>query len=49
MPLLSATVGASRLEHLVDAITAPDLPLPDEERPLFEEAAPPPHAVLGHD
>ena len=43
----SPIVGASRLEHLDDAVAALDIPLSDEERRLLEEPYVP-HAVLGH-
>jgi 1-deoxyxylulose-5-phosphate synthase len=43
----SPIVGASRLEHLDQAVAALDLSLSDEERRLLEEPYVP-HAVLGH-
>lgn len=43
----SPIVGASRLEHLDDAVAALDIRLSDEERHLLEEPYVP-HAVLGH-
>jgi aryl-alcohol dehydrogenase (NADP+) len=43
----SPIVGASRLEHLDDAVAALDILLSDEERRLLE-APYLPHAVLGH-
>jgi aryl-alcohol dehydrogenase-like predicted oxidoreductase len=43
----SPVVGASRLEHLADAVASLDILLSDEERRLLEEQYLP-HAVLGH-
>ncbi len=43
----SPIVGASRLEHLDEAVAALDISLSDEERRLLEEPYTP-HAVLGH-
>jgi aryl-alcohol dehydrogenase (NADP+) len=45
--ITSPIIGASRLEHLDDAVAALDITLSDDERRLLE-APYVPHAVLGH-
>jgi aryl-alcohol dehydrogenase (NADP+) len=45
--ITSPIIGASRLEHLDDAVAALDIALSDDERRLLE-APYVPHAVLGH-
>ena len=40
-------IGASKIEHLKEAVEAVDLVLSDEERKLLEEPYKP-HPILGH-
>lgn len=43
----SPIIGASKIEHLKDAVEAIDLELSEEERKLLEEPYKP-HPILGH-